>query len=59
MEKYYTTKEIAEMLRVHPRTIIKYIGEKSLKASKVGVGWKIAQGDLRKFVESRANIPKS
>jgi len=56
MEKYCTTKEIAQMLKVHPRTIMKHISNKTLRASKIGVGWKIGEKDLRKFIECRANI---
>lgn len=55
MEEYYTTQEIAEMLRAHPRTIIKYINDKILKASKIGIGWKVSEKDLRRSIESRAN----
>lgn len=55
MERYYTTKEAAETFEVHRRTIIKYIDEKKLKASKIGVGWKISEKDLKEFIESRAN----
>ena len=55
MKKYYTTKEVAKMLRVHPRTIIKYIAENTLKASKVGVGWIISEKDIELFLDFRSN----
>ena len=32
MEKYYTTKEVAEILKVHCRTVIKCIDEKKTKS---------------------------
>ncbi|MDE2218713.1 MAG: helix-turn-helix domain-containing protein, partial [Patescibacteria group bacterium] len=42
IEKLFTIEEIAEILRVHTRTVTRYIESGRLKASKLGV-WRIKQ----------------
>lgn len=49
-QKYYTVKEVADMLRVDPRTIRKAIDTGKLKASMVGREYRIAEKDLEKYL---------
>lgn len=53
IEKLFTIEEIAKILRVHTRTVTRYI----LKASKLGV-WRIKQSDLNAFLEETSNVRK-
>lgn len=56
-EKLLTVDEVAEMLRVSTRSVIRYIESGRLKASKIGV-WRIKQSDLNNFLEESSNLKK-
>jgi excisionase family DNA binding protein len=47
----YTTQEVAEILKVHQRTIFRYIKSGRLKAVKTG-HWRIKKEDFDKFINS-------
>ena len=55
MEKLFTLKETAKILRVSERTIMRYLKSGKLKASKVGK-WRIKQSDLEKFLKENSNV---
>ncbi|PIT93383.1 MAG: DNA-binding protein [Candidatus Harrisonbacteria bacterium CG10_big_fil_rev_8_21_14_0_10_38_8] len=57
IEKLLTIEEIADILRVHTRTVTRYIESGRLKASKLGV-WRIKQSDLNAFLEETSNVKK-
>lgn len=50
-DKWYTVEQISEMLRLHPRTLRRYINEGKLRANKVGKQFRISGHDLSLFVE--------
>lgn len=50
-EKYYTVEEISEMIKIHPKTVQRYIREGRLKANKVGKSWRVSGHDLSTFTE--------
>jgi len=54
-DKLLTIEEVAEILRVSTRTIVRYIESGKLKASKIGV-WRIKQSDLDAFLEKTSNV---
>lgn len=54
-EKLLTIEEVAEILRVSTRSVIRYIEAGRLKASKLGV-WRIKQSDLNTFLEETSNV---
>lgn len=54
-EKYYTVERISEMLKIHPKTIQRYIREGKLRANKIGKSWRITGHDLSVFIESKKN----
>jgi excisionase family DNA binding protein len=51
-EKYYTVDEIAAMIKIHPKTVQRYIREGKLRANKVGKGWRVSGHDLSTFTEN-------
>lgn len=51
-ENYYTVEQVAEMLKMHPKTIQRYIREGKLNAVKIGKGWRVSGHDLSVFMES-------
>ena len=54
IEKLLTIDEVADVLRVSTRTIIRYIESGKLKASKIGV-WRIKESDVHLFLEETSN----
>lgn len=55
IEKLFTIEEVAKILRVHTRTVTRYIEAGKLRASKIGV-WRIKQSDLDSFLEKTSNV---
>ena len=49
--KYYSQKQVAEILGVHPRTIARWMLEGKLKGAKLGKAWKISSNDINEFYE--------
>lgn len=47
MEKLYTTKEVAEMLKLNERTIKRYIKEGTLKAVRIGSAVRITEKAIK------------
>lgn len=56
-DKLLNIEEVAEVLRVSTRTVIRYIESGKLKASKIGV-WRIKQSDVDVFLEDTSNQRK-
>ena len=54
IDKLLTIEEVAKILRVSTRTIIRYIESGRLKASKIGV-WRIKKSDIHLFLEETSN----
>lgn len=54
IEKLLTIEEVADILRVSTRTIVRYIESGKLKASKIGV-WRIRESDVHLFLEETSN----
>lgn len=52
-EKWFSVEQAADMLRLHPKTLRRYITEGKLRASKVGKQYRISGHDLSIFVEGR------
>ncbi|MBI4185485.1 helix-turn-helix domain-containing protein [Candidatus Berkelbacteria bacterium] len=52
-ETYLTVEEIATLLRVHQLTVLRYIKRGELRALKLWKGYRIAQTDFDKFIESK------
>lgn len=45
-DEYYTIYEVADILKVHERTIRNNIKNGNLKAKKIGRSWRIKKEDL-------------
>ena len=54
-----TREEVAKYLRVHPRTVERWLRIKSLKGFKLGEGktalWRIPEAEVKKFLEKHKN----
>lgn len=47
----YTTKEVAERLKVTPMSVTRFIKSDKLQAFRVGNQWRITQKSLLEFIE--------
>lgn len=54
--KYYTVKEIADLLQLTERGIQQWIRQGKLTAYKMGREYRIEEKDFQAFMESRKNI---
>ena len=52
-EKLLTSEQVAQILQVHPFTVLKYIKAGKLKGIKLGRVWRIRESDVEKFLEER------
>jgi len=50
--KFYTTKEVAEIVHYKPKTITMFIRQGRLKAYKIGKSYQISEEQLKEFIES-------
>ena len=53
IEKFLTTEQVANILQVHPFTILKFHKEGKLKGVKLGRVYRIKESDVREFLEER------
>ena len=59
--KFLTREEVAKYLRVHPRTIDRWLKSGSLKGYKLGKGktslLRVSEDELKKFLEKSKTRP--
>ncbi|WP_320006907.1 helix-turn-helix domain-containing protein [Maridesulfovibrio sp.] len=48
----YTVREIADTLRIHPRTAYRLIQEGKIRGIKVGSQWRVPESSLLEYIES-------
>jgi excisionase family DNA binding protein len=51
MEELLTAKEVANVLKVNRKTVINLINAKKLKASMVGVQYRVRKEDLQEYIK--------
>lgn len=51
-KKFYTKKEAAEVLGVHPKTVERYLLAGKLKGARLGKSWKISEDDIQAFYDA-------
>ena len=56
-EKFYTTEQVANILQVHPFTILKFIKQGKLKGIKLGRVYRIKESDVHLFLDERMTQP--
>ena len=52
MEPLLRIEEVAEILKLLPKTVRQYVREKKIKGVKIGREWRIKEDDLSVFVDS-------
>ena len=57
--EFFTKEEVAKELRVHPRTVERWLKKRLLRGYKLGKGntalWRIPKEELKKFLEKHKN----
>lgn len=54
----YTVTQLSELLKLHPKTVRRFIHEGKIKATKIGREWRVHKDDLRDFAHGElANQP--
>jgi len=54
-EEFYTVERASQRLGLHPKTVLRFIREERLRATRVGRSWRILRSDLDAF----AGVPKT
>ncbi|WP_243544647.1 helix-turn-helix domain-containing protein [Pseudodesulfovibrio tunisiensis] len=49
--KLLTVREVADLLRVHPRTAYRLVSEGSIGAIKIGTQWRVPESALMEYIE--------
>ncbi len=52
---FYTVKQVAELLQVHWQTVLNYIKNKKLEATKLGKGYRVSQRSLDRFIKQNSS----
>lgn len=52
-EKILTADQVAQTLQIHPFTVLKFIKQGKLKASKLGRVYRIRSSDVEKFLDDQ------
>lgn len=53
IENFLTTDQVANILQIHPFTVLKFIKEGKLKGIKLGRVYRIKESDVHEFLEER------
>ncbi len=54
-DRILTSEQVAEILQVHPFTVLKYIKQGKLKGSKLGRMYRIRESDVEQFLNKQAS----
>ena len=56
MEKYFSPKEVAELLSINKKTVLSLINSGRIKATNIAIGsralYRVTSSDLNKFINS-------
>lgn len=50
--KLYSISDLTTILKLHPKTILRFINEKKIKARKIGRSWMVSEDDLKSYCHS-------
>ena len=48
-QEFLSVEAVAEALGLHPKTVIRFIRERRLKANKIGRAWRVTRAELDRF----------
>lgn len=50
--KLYSIADLSEILKLHPKTILRFIHEGKIKARKIGRSWMVSRDELKEYAHS-------
>lgn len=50
--KLYSVSELSTILKLHPKTILRFINEGKIQARKIGRSWMVSEDDLKRYCHS-------
>ena len=53
-EKIFTPEQVGKILQIHPFTVLRYIKQKKIKASRLGRVYRIKEKEIEKFLDRQA-----
>jgi excisionase family DNA binding protein len=56
-EPLHTVQQVADQLKLHPKTVLRLIHEGRLKGARIGKSYRILDSDLRAFANIAAQAP--
>ena len=61
MDEWLTTAEVAELLKVNPETVKRWLRGGEMRGSLLSdrAGWRIAPGEVERFMEERQNVAET
>ena len=61
MDEWLTTAEVAELLKVNPETVKRWLRSGEMRGSLLSdrAGWRIAREEVARFMEERQNVAET
>jgi len=53
---FYTVERAAARLAVHPKTLLRFIRDGRLRATRIGKSWRVLESDLNAFAGAPASV---
>ena len=58
--RLYSISELTNILKLHPKTILRFIHEGKIKARKIGRAWRVSESDLKTYCHGElSSVEKS
>lgn len=54
---FYSVTDLCEILKLHPKTVLRFINEGKIKAQKIGRSWRVSQDALRDYAHAELATP--
>lgn len=55
--EFYSIEELTKILKLHPKTILRFIHEGKIKAKKIGRAWRVNHDALKEYAHNELAVP--
>lgn len=55
-EKFYSVVDVAKILELHPKTVLRFVREGRIKARKIGRSWKVTGEELKAYCHAELAV---
>jgi len=56
MDKLLTAAEVAQLLRIHPSTLYRFLRLRSIPAFRIGGDWRFKQEEVEKWIKKHESV---